>query len=95
MSEDVIIPLAGRLTFSENAGFREIVIGLEKHGAAKVVFDLAALDLMDSTGLGMLLVARETVTEQGGHVALRNATGQVGRMLDLARFGDFFTMEQV
>lgn len=91
--DQAVIALAGRLTFAENGDFRHMLAGLEKNGAAQVVFDLAALDFMDSTGMGMLLVARDMVAGQGGQVALRHAHGQVGRMLDLAKFGDFFVME--
>lgn len=87
------ITLNGRLTFAENGDFRQMLAGLEQSVATMVVLDLGGLDFMDSTGMGMLLVARDTVAGLGGQVALRNAHGQVGRMLELAKFRDFFIME--
>lgn len=87
------ITLNGRLTFAENGDFRRMLAGLEQGGAHTVVLDLSALEFMDSTGMGMLLVARDVVAGRGGQVVLRNAGGQVGRMLNLAKFSDFFTME--
>lgn len=87
------IALEGRLTFTENGDFRRTLAGLEQGAIDTVVLDLTALDFMDSTGMGMLLVARDVVVGRGGQVVLRNAKGQVGRMLDLAKFSDFFTME--
>lgn len=86
------VALNGRLTFAENAGFRAVVEGLEQVGGSEVVFDLGGMDYIDSAGLGMLLVAREAVERRGGRVRLRHGGGQVGRMLELARFGDFFAL---
>jgi HptB-dependent secretion and biofilm anti anti-sigma factor len=91
--DQAVIALNGRLTFTENGDFRQMLAGLEQSGAARVVLDLTALDFMDSTGMGMLLVARDLVAGRGGQVALRNAHGQVERMLELAKFDDFFVME--
>lgn len=88
-----MITLTGRLTFAENGEFRQMVDSLEQVGGAMVVLDLGALEFMDATGMGMLLVARDQVVARGGRVTLCNARGQVGRMLELANFGDFFTIE--
>lgn len=87
------IALSGRLTFAENSDFRRMLNGLEQGGDGTVVLDLSALDFMDSTGMGMLLVVRDVMAGRGGQVVLRNAQGQVGRMLELAKFSDFFAME--
>lgn len=85
------VTLDGRLTFGENAAFRRVVEDLSGGTTDEVVFDLAGMDYIDSAGLGMLMVAREAVIEGGGRAVIANAHGQVGRMLELARFGDFFT----
>lgn len=86
------IQLHGRLTFAENSAFRQVVETLEQAGREQVVFDLARLDYIDSAGMGMLLVARDLAAGRGGAVTLANAEGQVARMLRLAKFGDFFTL---
>lgn len=84
------ITLTGRLTFGENAAFRRIVERLDGEVEGEIVFDLADMDYIDSAGLGMLMVAREEVVTRGGTARIANAHGHVGRMLELARFGDFF-----
>jgi anti-anti-sigma factor len=85
------ICIRGRLTFAQNGEFRRVVEALtEVEG--EVVLDLAEVEFIDSAGLGMLLVARDTVLRGNGRLALRHAGGQVGRMLDLAKFGDFFAI---
>ncbi|MCR6631715.1 MAG: STAS domain-containing protein [Magnetospirillum sp.] len=88
-----VVYLDGRLTFAENGAFRQVVEELQQVDHSQVVIDLSRLDFIDSAGLGMLLVARDLVAAHGGGVALRHAAGQVGRMLHLAKFGDFFAMD--
>ena len=88
-----IIRLHGRLTFAENSAFRQVVESLHQAGCDQVVFDLAQLDYIDSSGMGMLLVARDMAAARGGAVTLANADGQVARMLRLAKFSDFFTVD--
>lgn len=92
-ADAAVVRLAGHLTFAENGAFRQVVERLEHAGCQRVVFDLSQVDFIDSAGMGLLLVARDLVAGKGGGVALRNAVGQVERMLHLAKFGDFFTIE--
>lgn len=92
-SDTATVALRGRLTFAENAAFRRVVEGLEQHGGSNVVIDMGAVEFMDSAGMGLLLVARDVVAARGGRVSLRAASGQVARMLRLAKFGDFFTLD--
>lgn len=87
------VVFSGRLTFAENGEFRHVVEVLDQAGERRVSFDLSGLEFIDSAGMGMLLVAREQVAAQGGAIVLRAAGGQVGRMLHLAKFSDFFTIE--
>ncbi|CAA7613913.1 STAS domain-containing protein [Magnetospirillum sp. UT-4] len=87
------IELAGRLTFAEHADFRQMMARLDSHPDTEIVVDLSRVEHVDSAGLGLLLVAREKVMKKGGRVVLRNPGGQVGRMLALARFRDFFDIE--
>lgn len=87
------IHLAGRLTFAENSAFRQVVEAVAQAGRDHVIFDLDRLDYIDSAGMGMLLVARDLAAGRGGRVTLANADGQVARMLRLAKFSDFFTLD--
>ena len=88
-----VVTLNGRLTFAENAAFRRVVEGLSQQTCRDVVLDLSDLDFLDSAGMGMLLVVRDLAAGRGGRATLRGADGQVARMLLLAKFGDFFTLD--
>lgn len=87
------VRFAGALTFAEHRKVRSVVTRLERHPARTVVFDLSRVDYIDAAGLGLLLVARDTVATKGGRAELSGASGQVGRMLQLARFGEVFRGE--
>lgn len=93
--EDTLtVVLMGRLSFTENEYFRGIVNTIARDGINRVVLDLAGVESVDSAGLGLLLIARDYVVSGRGQVTLANAHGQVERMLDLARFSDFFSIER-
>ncbi len=88
-----LVRLGGRLTFAENQDFRRMIATLDQSKAMQVIIDLGGLDYIDVAGLGMLLAARDDIVGRGGRVLLRNPAAQVGRMLDLARFSDFFDVQ--
>lgn len=87
------LALTGRLTIAVHGQFRTIIDTLKQSSPSELVIDLGETEFVDSAGLGMLLVAREAVAAHGATIRLRNARGQVERMLDCARFGELFTLE--
>ena len=51
------------------------------------------LEFVDSSGLGMILVAREEVTQLDKKLSLRGAQGQVKRVLTVAQLGKVINIE--
>ncbi|HLO75424.1 MAG TPA: STAS domain-containing protein [Magnetospirillum sp.] len=84
------IRLHGELTFAQHRKFRHVVVNLERTAPEQVVLDLSNVEYIDAAGLGLLLVARDTVSGKGGAVELRGAQGQVGRMLEVSRISNLF-----
>ncbi len=80
--------LKGRLTFDGNAEFRHMLRTVEAVPARAVALDLAGLDYMDTTGMGMILLLQDSVAAKGGSLSLRHQTGQVQRLLSLCRFDE-------
>lgn len=67
-----IISLSGPLTAATVEAFREQLTAWQG-GEADVknfVFDLSAVDFMDSAGLGALIAALKRITERGGDMKL-------------------------
>lgn len=84
------IHLAGDLTFAAHRKFRKVVANLGERIPKQVTFNLSRVEYIDAAGLGLLLVARDAVSDTGGRATLTGAQGQVGRMLAVARFADLF-----
>lgn len=87
------IVLAGRLTFADHAGFRDLIALLNEASVKRFVFDLNKVEFVDSAALGMLLLARDTAAGRSIQVVLRGAKDQVKRIMEVARFDTLFTLE--
>jgi anti-anti-sigma factor len=68
------------LTAPELAAVLGAVIG---RGHTAVVLDLAALDFMDASGLGVIASGASSLDSLGGELAIRSASAQVTRILDI------------
>lgn len=85
--------LNGRMTFADNESFRKMLGEFGADGTSSVVFDMGGLEFLDSAGLGMLLLAKETAGEKKLALKVRGAKGQVQKMLELAHFKELITIE--
>ena len=64
--------------------------------STEVVLDLSQCGEIDSAGIGMLLVLRDSldgVVDSGGRVALRGLQPAVGTLLSVARVDERFELE--
>lgn len=86
------IVLQGRFDFNAHREFRESVDQAIKELAREIVVDLAGVDYLDSSALGMLLMLRDRAKGAGKEVALANACGSVRQVIDIANFGKLFTL---
>jgi anti-anti-sigma factor len=89
----VSIRLDGRFDFSAHRDFRESYsAGLEAADVREFEIDLARVEYVDSSALGMLLMLREKAQAAKKTVALTNCTGPVKQILDVANFGRLFSI---
>ena len=84
------IHLNGQMTFADHEAFRNVITAIDGKPGHRMVFDLSGLELVDSSGLGMLLLARDTAERKRLAVALRGARGEVQRLITIARFDRVF-----
>lgn len=89
-ADAVGIPLTGRFTFADYADFRKVVAEAIATKPKSVTIDMEGLEFIDSAALGMLLLARDEASKIGASIAIRNVTGQVARVLEVARFKTLF-----
>ena len=85
------IKLMGRFDFNTHREFRgayEPLVG--DADARSVVVDFSAVDYLDSSALGMLLMLRDKAMAAKKTVELINVRGAVRQVLEIANFGKLF-----
>jgi stage II sporulation protein AA (anti-sigma F factor antagonist) len=66
---------------------------MEGFDGQNYVLDLHGLEFIDSAGLGMFLIARETAEKKVLQLRLRRPQGQVQQMLQVTKFVDLIPCE--
>ena len=84
----VQVVFTGDITFSENVSFRQLLKDISEQKVTSCNFDLAAVDMVDSAGLGMFLIAREQAETAGWKLTVSGAQGHVASMLKLTKLSD-------
>ena len=87
----VTVKLSGRLTMAENDAFRAIVSGLQTDGPSRIVIDMSGLNVVDSTGLSMLIVMKSNLA--AARLSLRSPNPTVARMLEICQFHKIIEIE--
>lgn len=87
-----VIVLQGRFDFNAHREFRESVDQAIKEAPGVIHVDLAGVDYLDSSALGMLLMLRDKAKGANKDVALANARGAVKQVIDIANFGKLFAL---
>ena len=88
-----VVRLSGRFDFSAHREFRETIdAALQNKEFDEVVVDLAGVDYIDSSALGMLLMLREKANGAKKRLVLANPRGVVKQALDIAHFEKLFSI---
>jgi HptB-dependent secretion and biofilm anti anti-sigma factor len=88
----MVLVLQGRFDFNSHREFREAVDQAINGATRDIQVDLAGVDYLDSSALGMLLMLRERAKGSGKEVELANARGSVKQVIDIANFGKLFSL---
>ncbi len=88
------LSLNGRFDFHSHRDFRAAYEKvLESQDVREIEINFAAVDYLDSSALGMLLLLREKADAMGKQVALASLRGAVKQVLDIANFGKLFSVK--
>jgi anti-sigma B factor antagonist len=86
-----LLDLNGRITVGKEAtAFRESIAGLAAAGTKNLVLNLAAVDYIDSTGLGALVIVATTLRKNGGNVKLLNLNRRNIELLVMTKLATVF-----
>lgn len=86
-----VIDAAGRITLGEGSStFRDTVRDHIAKGNKKLLINLAEVSYIDSSGIGELVTAFTTVTNNGGQLKLLNLTHRVRDLLQITKLYTVF-----
>jgi len=86
-----VIDAVGRITLGEGASsFRDTIRDLVSKGEKKLVLNLGNVTYIDSSGIGELVSAFTTVTNQGGQLKLLNLTKRIQDLLQITKLYTVF-----
>lgn len=92
-TEYLQVRLDGRFDFSSREQFMsQMDSAVAAASAPELRFDLGAVDYIDSSALGMLLVIRDKAKKFDKTITLANARGMVKQTLAAAQFEQLFAM---
>ena len=87
------VMMQGTFGFADNVSVEQLVESLVGKRAGSVVLNLSSVEKIDSAGLGMIVLIKDEVEDSGGKFAVRGASGQVKKMLDISRFDQLMNVE--
>lgn len=86
-----VVDVAGRITLGEGASaLRENIRNLVAKGNKKILLNLSDVSYIDSSGIGELVSAFTTVTNQGGSLKLLGLTKRVKDLLQITKLYTVF-----
>jgi anti-sigma B factor antagonist len=86
-----ILEMKGRITVGPEAtALRGAVAAAVAEGVRKLVFDLAQVDFIDSTGLGAVVMCSTTMRKAGGAVKLLNLNRRNVELLVMTKLATVF-----
>ncbi len=88
-----IVSLGGRFDFNAHREFKEAYTALLAESAIQTLeVNLANVDYLDSSALGMLLMLRERAEASSKKISLTSPNPTVIKILDIANFNKLFTI---
>lgn len=92
VNDVAIVDLHGKITLGENTGIlRDELKSLLAQGTKNILLNMADVSYVDSAGLGELVGAYTTATNQGGSVKLLNMQGKMKDLMQITKLHTIFS----
>ncbi len=79
-----VLDINGRFDFGARREFKEAMDRLQQAGCRHVILNLEKVSFVDSSALGLLVVAHQNLKLKEGRISLVNPQSYVRQILDLA-----------
>ncbi len=84
MPDIVVLEIAGRITLGrESKQLEWAVESLMGEGRKKVIFDIAGVTNVDSTGIGIIVMSSGKLKKAGGELRVAGASPHVGEVMKM------------
>jgi anti-anti-sigma factor len=93
LGETVVVRCVGRIVVGETEALRKVVLSQSRRQT--VVLDLARVDAIDGTGLGLLVFLHGWARAVGVDLQLMNPTRLVREVLELTKLDSAFTIHSL
>lgn len=91
--ENVLLGMSGRFDFNDHRVLKSTYDPiLLMDGVKRIEIDMAEIEYLDSSALGMLMLLRERALAVGKTVVLSRPNPIVAQILDIANFKKLFTI---
>jgi anti-sigma B factor antagonist len=90
-----VIDVAGKITLGEGAStLRDALRDLAKKDQKKILLNMKDVTYIDSSGIGELVSAYTSITNQGGHLKLLGLTHRVRDLLQITKLYTVFDVHE-
>ncbi|SCA55221.1 conserved hypothetical protein [Candidatus Terasakiella magnetica] len=93
--DECIVYISGKISFLDHDLFKEMIENMASSKAKTCILDLFDCTQLDSAGLGFFMHAHESFKQHEIELHVRNAHDHVERLLNIARFKDFMSINQL
>jgi anti-sigma B factor antagonist len=88
-----LVSVSGRLAASTVAELRTVLLAAAECGSGDLVVDLADVEIVDASGLGVLVGAHRLAARRERRLVLRNVPQRIERLLVATRLNRVLTVE--
>ncbi len=86
----LVVEASGKLDTTSADFLLDCIQGFIEHGEKKFVIDFEDMDFISSVGLATLVRANSRLKNEGGQIAIANASGVVAEALRIVHFDRLF-----
>ena len=83
--EALRVKISGVLTFDDHDRFKAIIKMVSNGEENDIVLDLSGTKMIDSAGIGMLLLANDKASKQSKKLSLTGVSGHVAKVIELSK----------
>lgn len=92
-NKQVAVTLTGSIYVEEATSLREQLLGYIEQGHSNFCINVAGVDYIDSSGLGVLVAIHKRALQHNGKVIIKGLTGVVKELFELTRLNKVFELQ--